>query len=82
MTRAMVLYRPKPYPGRLDLFLAERPDSAKQRDSRLVWAELAKGGAETFTVPGLHEKMLAEPHVAVLAGHVRRCLQQARDRGG
>jgi amino acid adenylation domain-containing protein len=78
MSRAMVLYRPQPYPGRLHLFLAEQRRAREGRDSRLVWDELARGGAETFAVPGVHEKMLVEPHVAILADHVRRCLQEAR----
>jgi thioesterase domain-containing protein/acyl carrier protein len=75
--RAMALYRPKPYPGRLHLFLAEKTIT-EARGSRLAWADLARDGAETLTVPGMHQKMLLEPDVAVLTSHVRRCLEEAR----
>jgi thioesterase domain-containing protein len=67
MRRAMALYRPKPYPGRLHLFLAERAGITDARVSRLAWGELAQSGAETLTVPGMHHEMLLEPHVIVLA---------------
>jgi thioesterase domain-containing protein/acyl carrier protein len=81
MSRAVLLYRPKPYPGRFHLFLAEQSPFTEARGSRLAWRDLAPGGAETVTVPGIHHEMLYEPQVAVLASHVRRCLEAARLEG-
>ena len=75
---AMARYHPKPYPGRLHIFLAEHTRITEARDSRLAWRNLARDGAETFSVPGVHEGMLDEPHVAILAEHVRRHLEAAR----
>jgi amino acid adenylation domain-containing protein len=79
--RAVARYQPESYPGRVHLFLAERKEISEAQDSRLAWGNLAKGGAEALTVPGTHQSMLHEPHIAVLAGHVRRCLEAARQRG-
>ena len=59
--RAMALYRPKPYPGRLHLFLAEQSGITEARGSRLAWGDLARSGAETLTVPGMHHDMLLSP---------------------
>jgi amino acid adenylation domain-containing protein len=81
LSRAMALYRPKPYPGRLHLFLAEQSRINEARGSRLAWRDLAQGGAETLSVPGTHHDMLLEPHVTVLARHVRRCLEEAQHKG-
>jgi amino acid adenylation domain-containing protein len=81
LSRAMALYRPKPYPGRLHLFLAEQSRINEARGSPLAWRDLARSGAETLTVPGKHHDMLLEPHVTVLASHVRRCLEEAQHQG-
>jgi aspartate racemase len=81
ISRAMARYRPQPYPGRLHLFLAEQSVITEARGSRLAWGDLAQGGAETLTVPGEHGGMFHEPHVAVLASHVRRYMEEARQKG-
>ena len=70
-------YKPGPYRGRLVLFLASETAEAKY-GARLAWGELATDGAEAHTVPGMHERMLSEPNVRVLATYFRAHLEDAR----
>jgi amino acid adenylation domain-containing protein len=71
-------YRPKPYPGRLILFLGSETTEVPKRGARLAWCELAANGAEVHTVPGLHHHILSEPNVGVLATYFKAHLEQAQ----
>jgi thioesterase domain-containing protein/acyl carrier protein len=73
--RALHRYRPGRYPGRLVLFLAESTTITPKQGERTAWTGLASGGADVHTVPGMHETMLHEPHVAVLAERLRPYLR-------
>jgi thioesterase domain-containing protein len=44
----------------------------------LAWRELATDGAEVHTVPGVHDLILAEPNVRVLAGNFKARLEEAQ----
>jgi amino acid adenylation domain-containing protein len=75
--RALDLYRPRPYAGRVTLFNAEETDPAMLRDPLYAWPGLA-AEIEVHTVPGKHDTMLMEPHVAVLARKLEEALRQAQ----
>jgi len=45
-------YSPKPYPGRVDVFLTE--ESLAQYEPRVSWSRFAAGGAEMHKLPGTH----------------------------
>jgi thioesterase domain-containing protein len=51
-------------------------------DANLGWSRLANGGLDVHILPCYHEHMLREPHVRVVAEHLRDSLLQAmvRDR--
>jgi amino acid adenylation domain-containing protein len=84
--RAMVLeasylaytrYIPRPYPGPVTLFTAGGRPLAPH-DRRLGWGELALGGFEVFTVPGVDSgQTLAEPNVGALVRELRASLKRA-----
>jgi thioesterase domain-containing protein len=68
--------RGKIYPGKIVLFYAEDAESDEE-DNRLGWEKLARGGLEVHRVPGTHVSIREEPHVALLAEELRRCLEAA-----
>jgi oxalate---CoA ligase len=83
-------YIPRPYPGRLAVFLVKQADVNLDLDPRRP-GSLAAGRAEIHRVPGSHGTFLIEPHVRVLAPILRECLDRAlglrprrrwRDRAG
>jgi thioesterase domain-containing protein len=76
--RAGRCYRPRPYQGRLILFLANESTLRLKHGPRLAWRELATDGAEVHTVPGVHDLILAEPNVRVVAGYFKAHLEEAQ----
>jgi thioesterase domain-containing protein len=76
--RAGRCYRPKPYRGRLILFLANETTLRLKDGPRLAWREVATGGAEVHVVPGVHKQILSEPNVRVLATYFKAHLEEAR----
>ncbi len=74
--RALKFYRAECYPGRVTLFNASEVDPAILPDPEYGWPGLAQE-IEVHLVPGNHDTMLAEPHVAVLAEKIRLCLDRA-----
>ena len=66
--------RGKIYPGKITLFWAADA-AADSEDNRLGWEKLAAGGLEVHEVPGTHISIREEPHVAVVAERLRRCLE-------
>jgi thioesterase domain-containing protein/acyl carrier protein len=66
-------YRPQPYPGSAEFFLAE--ESAEQvSDPTLGWGVLVQGGVNVHLVPGSHGLMVKPPAVHVLVARLRACL--------
>jgi acyl-CoA synthetase (AMP-forming)/AMP-acid ligase II/thioesterase domain-containing protein/acyl carrier protein len=62
-------YIPGVYSGRVVIFQAnESPDCAA------TWRQLASGGLDVHTLPGVHLDMLEEPTVTITAGLVNQCL--------
>jgi aspartate racemase len=70
-------YEPRPYPGRITLFLATESAADIVDDTRLAWRELAIGGAEVYMFPGAHTDMFWEPQVQVLAEQLKACMDKA-----
>ncbi|WP_420127230.1 amino acid adenylation domain-containing protein [Longimicrobium sp.] len=84
-------YAPGRFAGRLTLFrayiapsehewLALAPTEEEKRT--LGWSLLTEHRVEVCRVPGSHTTMMTEPHVGVLAQHVREALAAARERAG
>jgi thioesterase domain-containing protein len=70
--QAGIRYVPRPYGGRLILFL---DDAGAPRDRALFWETVAAGGVEVQSVPGRDAGIFSEPNVRVLAGKLRACLE-------
>jgi thioesterase domain-containing protein len=68
--KASARYRPRPYPGRLVLFRAERTPhwvGYRFEDPFLGWGSLATQGIEVHTVPGDHWTLLDRENVPSVA---------------
>ena len=70
-------YSPRPYPGRLTLFRASQQYIERVPEPTLGWGRLALGGVDTFEVPGGHATVIQDPHVALLAPLLQKCLDEA-----
>jgi amino acid adenylation domain-containing protein len=75
---ALQQYVPRPYAGRIMLFVAANREVLEIEDDRLAWRDLAVGGLEVYSVPG-HDSglMLRAPNVRILSAHLRDCLRRA-----
>ncbi len=81
--KAMMDYRPQPYPGKATLFFAEeKPEFIEvARDPFLGWGAYVQGGVEVIRIPGDHVHMLQEPNVHVVAEKLLACLRAAEAEG-
>jgi thioesterase domain-containing protein len=76
---AIRAYRPWPYPGRIALFRAAVGDATHAYDvPDLGWGPYAEDGVELYEIPGTHDTLVLEPHVQVLAAHLRAYIDRAR----
>lgn len=75
--QALERFRSSPYEGRVSLFNAAEQDPAIIPDPFYGWRGLARE-IEIHPVPGNHDTMLTEPHVATLARELKRCLTEAQ----
>ena len=73
--RANRAYVAQAWSGALTYFQA---GGAVHRDPSVFWGEVATRGVEVHLVPGEGENIFREPNVAVLAQHLRSCLEKAR----
>lgn len=64
-----------PWPGRALAIFSER-SAASQADATLGWGERVAGELEVDRVPGDHQTMLEEPHVAATAARLLRALER------
>jgi thioesterase domain-containing protein len=63
------------YPNQITVF----PASEQFRDDPAMgWDKASSEPVETYSVPGDHNTMVAEPHVRVLAEKLRACLDKAQ----
>jgi thioesterase domain-containing protein len=65
----------RPFKGRVSLFRAS-DDADLRQDLLLGWDELAEG-VDLYRVPGNHLSVIKEPHVAILAEELAKCLRSA-----
>jgi thioesterase domain-containing protein len=79
---ASARYVPKPYAGRIDLFLTQ--DSLENRSARLAWRELAAAGAALHIIPGSHDTIVGDhdtsietAHIGALAAQLKACIDAA-----
>jgi thioesterase domain-containing protein len=68
-------YKPKPYPGRIDLFVADESEK-RASDPLLGWSKVIKGELVVHSVPGTHGLMVKAPCVDVLAEKLQHILDQ------
>jgi hypothetical protein len=74
-------YSPKPYSGRIDVFLTE--ESLACYKPHLRWDQFASGGAETHRLPGTHASItgdnveISEASMAILARQLTACIAAA-----
>jgi amino acid adenylation domain-containing protein len=69
-------YAPKPYAGRIHLFLAQEPAPGYYRDPYLGWNAIALNGVEVYKIPGNHSSIVTE---LLLAERVQECLAEMAD---
>jgi thioesterase domain-containing protein len=67
-------YNPQPYPGTVDLFLAEGGIASESLESIAGWQQLATHGVNVHWIPGDHHTMVTKPNVQVLAEKLQICL--------
>jgi thioesterase domain-containing protein len=75
--RGVWWYSPRPYAGRMVLFIAAGTKFWPVRDRRLCWRRMAAGPCEVHVVPGAHQDSLKEPHVRLVADKLKACLDAA-----
>ena len=83
--KALMLYHPQPYVGRVTLVRTHGHPMFCSFDYQYGWAELARGGVDVHVVPGGHGNVLAEPHVEAVARALDRRLEaiaSPRAKGG
>lgn len=80
---ALRRYSPRPYSGRIDLFLTPETLSSPN-PSRLGWRDKAVNGIELHQIPGTNgtitghnDTEIEEAHVRVLAQKLRECIDEA-----
>jgi amino acid adenylation domain-containing protein len=77
-TRAIRVYKPKPYSGYVILFRCFFPGS-QHSDVSAGWNSYITGSLEIQNVEGDHENILCEPHVGNLAHQLNQALQRVQD---
>jgi surfactin family lipopeptide synthetase C len=75
-TEAWRNYEIGPYAGQVTLFRAAEPSDHTPREPDFGWGAYALGGVTIIDVPGDHLSMMHEPHSAVLAGEIQKCLDE------
>lgn len=69
-------YQPKPYRGRIVLFVPQyRPTG---RNIHCGWEDLALGGVEVHVIPGDHQSMFQEPNVTALGHELSTALKNTQ----
>jgi amino acid adenylation domain-containing protein len=69
-------YNPQPYPGHVDLFLAEGGIASESLESIAGWQQLATHGVNIHWIPGDHHTMVTKPNVLILAEKLQASLEK------
>lgn len=72
-------YRPNVYDGKVTFFCAE--EEVCPEENLMGWNRLALGGVDVINVPGDHQTMIKEPHVAGLASRLEEAIQNRAGEG-
>ena len=75
--RANRLYRPRPYPGPVTVFMAQENSGLRNMISEEEWKTVAQGGVEVHVIPSSHGNFFAEPDVEAFSAIVQACLDRA-----
>ncbi len=81
--QAFRAYIPRRYRGRVAIIRSARgysgdADKDYSPDPYLGWGRVVSGTLETYEVPGDHNEMIREPHVRLLAEHLRTSFDNAQ----
>jgi glycosyltransferase involved in cell wall biosynthesis/thioesterase domain-containing protein len=68
-------YDPKPFPGRLHIFVSQFRPTGWLADSSLGWRRLAMEGAEAVTIEGDHHSIFFEPGAGQAAATIAAALE-------
>jgi amino acid adenylation domain-containing protein/FkbM family methyltransferase len=71
-------YQAHPYTGRIVVFRSSQATGEAPPDLARGWDRLAQAGVEVHIVPGTHQQMLSEPHVAVLTQYLTTLIEQGQ----
>jgi hypothetical protein len=66
-------YKPKPYSGKVNLFLAAQ-SPVRYSDALWSWHRMAPNGLDVHTIPGSYIGILKEPQVQKLASQLKTYL--------
>ena len=72
--RALLSYKPQPYPGRITFFRASEQIADISTDPANYWRNMAGDGVEVHVVPGDHYTILREPAVQIMAEWLKVCV--------
>jgi thioesterase domain-containing protein len=85
--KALKLYDPRPFDGRLTVFYCEQQDALMNQileeagldsqDPALGWGELTPVPVDVRVVPGHHDRMMVEPYVSGVAEALRASIEEA-----
>ena len=69
-------YRHRAYPGRVDLFAANKPDwlGTDLDDPKMGWGSVVEGEIKLHPIPGNHLEIIKLPWANHLAVEIRKCL--------
>jgi thioesterase domain-containing protein len=79
-SRLLKSHRPRPYPGPVALFRAEKQPLGIHVDPTLGWGALIEGELEVYELPGHPIGLLSEPRVRVSAAIIKAALEKAQER--
>ncbi len=77
-SQAVLNYVPQANPKRINLFRTKVHSSIVKEDPSMGWDKLTVEGTEIYNVPGNHLTMLRKPHIQVLAGQLKACIEKTQ----
>lgn len=76
--RASLVYKPRPYAGKITLFRSLHEPSDFEPQSDLGWSTVALGGVEVHDVPGSHTTLFSDDSIVqILARKVAECIKSS-----
>jgi amino acid adenylation domain-containing protein len=78
--RALRAYVPRPYPGKVAMFIARAQPLLRWHEPLMGWKGLLTGDTEYHALPGAHSNFVGEPYVHLLAHTLAGSLERAAQR--